>query len=76
MQLLNNSYILCLILKIPESLTIGFQKLWESYQQMNGKELLVITQPSQWLYEFDSNGKCVCMGEMLFSSGEAMDLEK
>ena len=39
------------------------------------EEVLEITQAAQWLYEFDSNGDCVCVGKMLFSPGEAMVLE-
>ena len=54
---------------------ICFQALHEGYRESNGKERLVITQPTQWLYEFDTNGACVCLGEMIYSPKEAMTLE-
>ena len=54
---------------------IEFQELSQSYMESNGKELLIITQPKLWLYEFDSNGACVCFGGSLYSSGDAMTVE-
>ena len=54
---------------------IEFQELSQSYMESNGKELLIITQPKLWLYEFDSNGTCVCFGGSLYSSGDAMTVE-
>ena len=54
---------------------VGLQNLNTTSEEKDGKEWLVIEQPSQWLYEFDSDGKMVCVGEMMFSSGEVMALE-
>ena len=54
---------------------ISLQELEQSKEERNGKELSVITQPTQWLYEFASDGACICQGEMLYSPGKAMVLE-
>ena len=54
---------------------ISLQELEQSKEEINGKELSVITQPSQWIYEFASDGACICQGEMLYSPGKAMALE-
>ena len=54
---------------------ISLQKLEQLQEEIKGKELSVITQPTQWLYEFASDGACVCQGEMLYSPGKAMVLE-
>ena len=54
---------------------VGLQNLYTTSKEKDGKEWLVIEQPSQWLYEFDSDGKMVCVGEMMFSPGEVMALE-
>ena len=54
---------------------ISLQELEQSKEERNGKELSVITQPTQWLYEFASDGACICQGEMLYSPGKAMALE-
>ena len=53
-----------------------FQEMKQEYKKSKGKELLVITQPTQWLYEFASDGACVCLGELLYSPREAMALEQ
>ena len=54
---------------------ISLQELEQSKEERNGKELSVIKQPTQWLYEFASDGACICQGEMLYSPGKAMALE-
>ena len=54
---------------------ISLQELEQSKEELNGKELSVITQPTQLLYEFASDGACICQGEMLYSPGKAMTLE-
>ena len=54
---------------------ISLQKLEQLQEEIKGKELSVITQPTQWLYEFASDGACVCQGKMLYSPGKAMALE-
>ena len=54
---------------------ISLQELEQSKEEINGKELSVIKQPTQWIYDFASDGACVCQGEMLYSPGKAMALE-
>ena len=54
---------------------ISLQELEQSKEEMNGKELSVIKKPTQWIYEFASDGACICQGEMLYSPGKAMALE-
>lgn len=55
--------------------TIGLQKMYSYNTDMGGKEVLMVTQSIQWIHEFDLDGECACMGQMLFSPGEAMALE-
>lgn len=52
---------------------ISLQEFKKFYKE--GKDRLTIEQPSQWLYEFDANGKYLCVGQMILSPKEAFVLE-
>ena len=53
---------------------LGWQSLYTTSMKQNGKGWTVIKQSMQRLYQFDANGRFICVGDMAFSYGDAMAL--